>query len=516
MKSEFNLTIFEQSTIVTSTIIGAWIFSLISGYSSDRFGRKPIILLSSIIFTIGSLTMGFANSSALLILGRFILGIAIGFSSSTIPVYIAEITQYHQRGRLVTSYNALITGGQFFAGLIAGIFSTYSQGWRYMINLAVIPSGLQTIYFIFAPESPRYLLKIGKEKEAFKSLNSLRCSEVLTEIEFRQIKSHFEKTEQDKKSTSSGVFKVLKQVKVNVALRRALILGCTLQLIQQLAGINTIMYYSATIIEQAGIENKSKAIWLSSVTGLVNFMFTFVGLTFVERLGRRKLILFSVVGVCVSLLFLSGSFYVARFTSPSVTRTTEFNSTCSSVSACNSCVQLSKCGFCFVNNGDQFESTCLTVDENDLDHSITGWCSRGYNQTLNGRPIFAFNNCPSDYAYLIVLGLVFYLVVFASGLGSQPWVINSEIYPLEYRSGCFSLAVAFNWLSNTIVSLTFLPLIQLLTETGTFLIYFLFALIGLVYFYFELPETKGRSLEEIESLFIKPKSSNVKNYSSCK
>lgn len=141
-----------------------------------------------------------------------------------------------------------------------------------MCGLAAIPSALQALYFAFGPESPRYLLKIGKANEAYQSLQSLRCDDILTQVEFNQIKQHVQPTniqngEDEVPSRGGGVIEVIKQLKSNVALRKAVILGCSLQLVQQLAGINTIMYYSATIIEMAGIEDKSKAIWLSSITG---------------------------------------------------------------------------------------------------------------------------------------------------------------------------------------------------------------------------------------------------------
>lgn len=204
------------------------------------------------------------------------------------------------------------------------------------------------------------------------------------------------------------------------------------------------MYYSATIIEMAGIDDRSKAIWLSSLTGFVNFLFTFVGLIFVERLGRRKLILISLTGVALSLLFLSVSFLVARQTSPLITNKLS-NSTCASLSSCTDCVMDSNCGFCFTKDYDHFKASCLIIDKRNSDFSKDGWCSNGFNfnksSELKSRPIFSTDTCPNDYAYLIIFGLVFYLIVFASGLGCMPWVINSEIYPLNYRSGKFSFLI---------------------------------------------------------------------------
>ena len=288
-----------------------------------------------------------------------------------------------------------------------------------MIILAVIPSALQALFFVFAYESPRYLLKIGKEKEAYRSLRSLRRDEALTQIEFEQIKSHVKSQEEESKRIgSAGVLDVLKRIRIDLPLRRAVVLGCLLQLVQQLAGINTIRYYSATIIVQAGVGDNSQAIWYSCLVGFGNFVLTFSGLFFIERVGRRKMLLGSVVGICLSLFFLSGSFYATRYTAPLVTEVADLNSTCSAISSCISCVKQPECGFCFAKNGTELRSTCLPVSKNDPDHSLDGWCSADYNHDLlPSKPIFAANNCPSDYAYLIIIGLVFYLIAFACGLG---------------------------------------------------------------------------------------------------
>lgn len=221
------------------------------------------------------------------------------------------------------------------------------------------------------------MLKIGKDKEALKSLKSLRTNDDLTSLEFEEIKENLQTNieddnddgKNDKKETGGGVIFVLKKARTNKSLRKALILGCTLQIIQQLAGINTVMYYSATIIEMAGVSDKSKAIWLSSITGFVNFIFTFVGLLFVERLGRRKLVLFSCAGVCLTLMFLSSSFYISKSNSPMVTMNNEPNSVCNSINNCYSCVSNENCGFCYLKNKENYQSACLKKSDN-LDYSI--------------------------------------------------------------------------------------------------------------------------------------------------
>lgn len=207
--------------------------------------------------------------------------------------------------------------------------------------------------------------------------------------------------------------------------------------------------YSATIIQQAGVADNSQAIWYSCGVGLGNFLLTFSLIFFIERLGRRRMLLGSLIGICLSLLFLSGSFYVARYTAPAVTEMSDLNSTCSVISSCNSCVSRSECGFCYVKNGTELQSTCLPIDLNNPDHSTGGWCSANYTlDQLPSKPTFAASNCPSNYAFLIIIGecfyplpmsnwinlsaqqnciwliskfyltgLVFYLIAFACGLG---------------------------------------------------------------------------------------------------
>ena len=228
---------------------------------------------------------------------------------------------------------------------------------------------------------------------------------------------------------------------------------------------------------KGGIKDKSTAIWLSSISGFVNFVVTFSGLFFVDRIGRRKLLLFSIVGVCFSLLFISGAFFVHRKSTPIISRVmlskeTNYSCSSSSINDCNSCVNLPECGFCFSRNSrvDQFnldyESLCLPIDETDSEYSKFGPCVKeemndnlmtsittikmidnlndshftdstliNYDSTeINltndnsiEKPSFTSSYCPSNNKYVIVfiiLGLNFYMITFACGLSSQVWVIN--------------------------------------------------------------------------------------------
>ena len=280
-------------------------------------------------------------------------------------------------------------------------------------------------------------------------------------------------------------------------------MGCALQMVQQISGINTVMYYTASIFEMAGVHSKQKALLLSSGTAFVNFIFTIVGLVFVERAGRRKLTLYSLFGVIVSLILLAASFHFAYVNSPKVTTVDGSNSNkpCDTLKDCSACSRMHQCGFCFeVNpNSDEITSaSCLHVNLTNHDRSLVGTCSNGSEADIT----WAVEWCPSAYSWLTMLGMVLYLLFFAPGMGPMPWTINSEIYPSWARSWCLSASTSVCWLFNLVMSMTFLSLTRAITKHGAFYLYAGFASLGFVYFALKLPETKGKTLEELEDLFV--------------
>jgi len=191
IRDHFQLDNWWQEFIVSATILSAWIFSMVAGYLTEKFGRKLVILLASLIFTVGAIIMSIAWTKFILLFGRFIIGSAIGLASMTIPVYIAEVAPVDIRGKLVTINNCFITGGQFVASLIAGAFSyNSSNGWRFMLGIAAIPSAIQLICFIFMPESPRWLIRRGRYQEALEALQKFREPEADINEEFESIKDN--------------------------------------------------------------------------------------------------------------------------------------------------------------------------------------------------------------------------------------------------------------------------------------------------------------------------------------
>ncbi|XP_038563172.1 proton myo-inositol cotransporter-like isoform X5 [Micropterus salmoides] len=498
LKKEMNLNNLWQELLVSSTVGAAALSALSGGFLNGWLGRRICIIFSSFIFSVGGIIMGFAPDKVLLLVGRITVGLGIGIASMTVPVYLAEVSPPHQRGLLVTINSLFITGGQFIASVVDGAFSYLSHdGWRYMLGLSVVPAVLQFIGFFFLPESPRWLLQKGRNQEARQVLSQIRGGQSVDE-EYDIIKTSIE--EEEKGASAGGV--VILRILRHGPTRRALFVGCGLQMFQQLAGINTVMYYSATILQMAGVRDDKQAIWLAAGTSATNFVFTLVGVWLVERVGRRKLILGSLLGTALSLTLLAVGFLLSAQNSPPITLhpVDSQNSTCRLYGFCELCMLDPDCGFCYRENSTSvYDSSCVPVDQTSTDHAAWGRC---FNRTETAdSPIWAYNFCPTSYSWIVLLGLVLYLAFFAPGMGPMPWTVNSEIYPLWARSTGNACSAGVNWIFNVLVSLTFLHVAEFLTYYGAFFMYTGLVVLGLLFVQGCLPETQGLQLEEIETLF---------------
>uniref|UniRef100_A0A3Q1EZG5 Proton myo-inositol cotransporter n=1 Tax=Acanthochromis polyacanthus TaxID=80966 RepID=A0A3Q1EZG5_9TELE len=500
LKRELELSALWQELLISSTVAAAALSALLGGFLNGLFGRRVCILLASFFFTVGGIVLSAAPGKEVLLAGRIVVGVGLGIASMTVPVYIAEASPPHLRGQLVTVNTLFITGGQFTASLIDGAFSYLQRdGWRYMLGLSVLPAVLQFMGFLFLPESPRWLIQRGLTQKARRVLSQIRGNQNIDE-EYDSIKNSIEEEEKD----SGGDGPVIWRMLTYPPTRRALLVGCGLQMFQQLSGINTVMYYSATILQMSGVRDDRLAIWLAGLTTLTNFLFTLLGVWLVERVGRRRLTLGSIIGTCLSLSLLAVGFLISAQHTPPVTfhplDPAMANSTCSKYQLCEPCMLDPGCGFCYSENSSALlTSSCVPVNKASTEHAAWGRCS---NSTLmRDHTYWAYNYCPTSYSWLVLLGLMFYLAAFAPGMGPMPWTINSEIYPLWARSTGNACAAGVNWTFNILVSLTFLHLAQYFTYYGAFFLYSSLALLGFVFIYGCLPETKARRLEEIEALF---------------
>ncbi|KAG6695875.1 hypothetical protein I3842_09G118900 [Carya illinoinensis] len=488
---------FLQETIVSMAVAGAIIGAAVGGWLNDRFGRRTAILIADFLFFVGAVIMAAANGPSLLIVGRIFVGLGVGMASMTAPLYISEASPAKIRGALVSTNGFLITGGQFLAYLINLAFTKAPGTWRWMLGVAGLPALIQFVLMLLLPESPRWLYRKGREEEAETLLRKIYSADEV-EAEIQALKESVEAEIQAKGSSGKITYAELLKTKT---VRRGLCAGVGLQVFQQFVGINTVMYYSPTIVQLAGIASNQTALLLSLVTAGLNAFGSIVSIYFIDRTGRKKLLIISLFGVILSLGLLSGIFYHTSTHSPLLTATvtSKFkNYTCpdysSAVNAnswdCMKCLKASStdCGFCASSTNKLLPGECL-ISNDTVKDSCRGedrlWYTKG---------------CPSKTGWLALVGLALYIIFFSPGMGTVPWIVNSEIYPLRYRGICGGIAATANWISNLIVAQSFLTLTHAIGTSWTFLIFGIISVVALFFVLICVPETKGLPIEEVEKM----------------
>ncbi|KAL1807466.1 hypothetical protein DCAR_0726826 [Daucus carota subsp. sativus] len=490
-----------QETIVSMAVAGAIIGAAVGGWINDRFGRKISLLLGDLLFFVGAVVMASAPFPGMIIVGRIFVGFGVGMASMTAPLYISEASPHRIRGALVSTNGLLITGGQFLSYLINLAFTHVKGTWRWMLGVAGIPALVQFVLMLGLPESPRWLFINDKEEEAREILARIYPEDEV-EGEMEALRASVE-SEREMKESEGNLLQRLKDAWGNKVVRRGLYAGVTVQVAQQFVGINTVMYYSPTIVQYAGYASNKTALALSLVTSGLNAVGSVISMFCVDKYGRRKLMIISMFGIIVCLVILSAIFFRAASTSPSVStfESESFgkNSTCPAyVDApdpsswdCTKCLEYSGCAFCSNKQGKYKTGACLDLNDDVRDSCRSEkrtWYTKG---------------CPSKIGFAAIIFLGLYILFFSPGMGTVPWVINSEIYPLKYRGLGGGIAAVANWCSNLLVSETFLTLTTALGSSGTFLLFAGFSIIGLVGIFFLVPETKGLSFEEVEKLLKK-------------
>ncbi|MFP4060643.1 MAG: sugar porter family MFS transporter [Bacteroidales bacterium] len=300
--SEFwELTDKQVEWITTAGLIGAIFGAAFSGRITDIIGRKLVILGAAIIFGIGALWTGWAGSPQSLLAGRLFLGIAIGISSYAVPMYIAEIAPARKRGALVSSFQLLITIGILVSYLSDLGFADEAdlESWRPMFLVGVIPAIILFVGMIVLPETPRFLIGKGKEIKGRQILERLEDPDLI-ESEIQKMKKDIAIEEQ----SASSIGALLKP-----GVRIALVIGIGIMFIQQFVGINTVIYYSPKIFENAGFDTKTQQIAASVIVGVVNVLFTIVSMMIIDRIGRRKLYFIGLTGIVITLTGLGAMFY---------------------------------------------------------------------------------------------------------------------------------------------------------------------------------------------------------------
>ena len=405
---EFHLGAAAQGLVVGIVTLGALAGALLGGAAADAVGRWPTNIAGGATFIIGSLVSAAAPDVATLIVGRFVIGVAIGLSSVAAPLYIAELAPARRRGTLVSLFQLAVTVG-ILASYVIDRMLAPTQAWRTMLGVAVIPGATLVFGMLPMPESPRWLMKHGRTAEAEAALRRVRQNQKV-DAELREIAA-------DIAQDRPAAWRDLSAPE----LRPALLVGIGLAVFQQVTGINTIIYYAPQIFEAAGFGSATTALAATMGIGVVNVLATVVAIALVDRWGRRPLLLAGLTGMIVSLLALG----VAS----------------------------------------------------------AGGTSAGTSAGWLGATTVA------------CIGI--YIVCFAFSLGPIVWLMISEIFPNRIRARAASVSTAANWSANFVVSLTFPLLRASLGSSLTFVLYALFGVMAIVFVARRVPETRGKTLEEI-------------------
>ncbi|KAK4949884.1 hypothetical protein LTR10_011726 [Elasticomyces elasticus] len=442
--SSRHLTNLDKGLITSSTSFFALVASPTAGTLADTVGRKNIILFSDALFIFGALWQAFTSSVWGMILGRSVVGFAIGGASLIVPLYIAELAPSHLRGRLVTVTLLFITGGQVIAYLVGWAFSTMPGGWRWMVGLGAAPATAQIAMLVFMPETPRFLAKVQKEAEARAVLakvyrgmlpdTSDLVAETMSAIKKEMLEEEEAQVQLKSTNSTSVIPPTLHSLLLHPPHARALTITCILQGLQQLCGFNSLMYFSATIFQR--LRFSSPTLTSLSVAG-TNFLFTIAAFNLIDRIGRRRILLITIPLMVLALLLCATAFSFVEAPQQHQVKAPE-------------------------NNAETIPDTRLP-------------------------------------AIGILVAILLYVSTYAMGLGPVPWQ-QSELFPLSVRSLGSGLATATNWGCNTIVGLTFLPMMDLLTPTWTFVSYALVCLLGWLIIWHIYPETMGLGLEQVGEL----------------
>ncbi len=289
LREQLQLTPSQESMVVGAVLFGAMFGPFISGFLTDKLGRKKINIIASLIFVVGSILAAIAPDTNSLIAGRLLLGLAIGIVAATVPLYLAELSPKDKRGRMVTFFQLAITLGILLSYVVGYIFGNAENAWRMMFWAGFVPAIILFVGMLLVPESPRWLLTKGRNDEALKVLNQLRTSDEAV-AEYNETLKLLEEEKQNKSSWMELFMPKL---------RIPLFIGIGIFAIQQFSGINAIIYYSTDIFKS--LFTDSQATLATVGVGIVNSLATILGMQFLDKWGRKPLLYTGLIGTAVCL-----------------------------------------------------------------------------------------------------------------------------------------------------------------------------------------------------------------------
>jgi MFS family permease len=474
IEAEFALSKAQLGFSVASLTLTATLAMMVAGPLADRFGRKPILYAAASLYAVSAIGSAFAPSFELLVVARMIGGLGVGASLIIAPMYIAEIAPAEMRGQMV-SFNQLnivvgITVAFFTNFLILRWLGGAPDSWRWMLGVETLPAILYFVGLFFVPHSPRWLLMQGRREEAL-PIMTMAVGNVAAMQEMDEIQRSMAEDKADDKGGLKDLF--------SPSLRLVLTIGVVIGIIQQATGINAVFFYAPTIFEQSGIGTDASFVQAIFV-GVINLVFTLIAIAVIDRLGRRPLLLGGLVGIVLSMGLLAYGFGQATYTLTDEATTVIEDATFAP------------------------RVTPLIGQTFDNDVAFKGALQEAIGQDAATQYESDFiTNAVSLNPTLILIGILGFVASFAVSLGPVMWVLFSELFPNWIRGIAISFVGLINSAVSYLVQQVFPVELAALGAATTFAIFGAIAAVGLVFVYFVVPETKGKSLEELEDQLVK-------------
>jgi SP family arabinose:H+ symporter-like MFS transporter len=484
IEPEFQLSKIELGWAVASLSLSATVAMVFAGPISDKYGRIIVLKYSALLYAISAVLSAVAPSFFILVFARMLAGIGVGISLIIAPMYIAEIAPADKRGKMV-SFNQL----NIVIGLSVAFFTNYlivhlassnsawvetlkikEYNWRWMLGIEFIPAILYYVFLFFVPQSPRWLIMKGKFNEALDIIKTIgeekEAEKLVAEIQDSVLLDAAPKEKISVKELFAPSMKLV------------MIIGVGIAILQQIVGINCVFFYAPMIFEQSGIGTDASFIQ-AILVGVINVVFTVIAMSLIDKIGRKPLLVIGVAGIALSMFVLAYSFNAAtyRLTDISISKLPN---------------EINKDQLLFLSD-KTFDSD--TEFKNAIKETIGNAAASKYESEL----ISASIEMNSKLILFCILGFV---ASFAISLGPVMWVLFSELFPNRIRGVAISFVGFVNSAVSFLVQLVFPWELSRLGTTLTFLLFGLFAFFGLFMILKLLPETKGKSLEELETILI--------------